>query len=139
MISFSNSATVALYLIRSVIYISTVPIMFLCGGAPHPSFDGVGCGDGKNGSTPPRTRFWPTSSLASGYGKPLMDSISTTTNDCPKHFSNSVRVCRSHSSRVSGGIPINFTVSPGFMSVFYGASGMVGAIRPFHSLTPVNE
>ena len=33
MISFSKSATLALYLIRSVIYISTVPIVFLCGGA----------------------------------------------------------------------------------------------------------
>src|SRR6266446_1283995 len=33
MISFSKNARVALYLIRSVIYISTVPIVFLCGGA----------------------------------------------------------------------------------------------------------
>ena len=33
MISFSQNARVALCLIRSVIYISTVPILFLCGGA----------------------------------------------------------------------------------------------------------
>ena len=33
MISFSKNARVALCLIRSVIYISTVPIVFLCGGA----------------------------------------------------------------------------------------------------------
>ena len=33
MISFSKNARVALRLIRSVIYISTVPIVFLCGGA----------------------------------------------------------------------------------------------------------
>jgi hypothetical protein len=31
MISFIKNARVALYLIRSVIYISTVPIVFLCG------------------------------------------------------------------------------------------------------------
>ena len=36
MISFSKSAAVALYLIRGVIYISTVPIVFLCGGALNP-------------------------------------------------------------------------------------------------------
>lgn len=34
MISFSKNATVALYLIGRVIYISTIPIVFLCGGAP---------------------------------------------------------------------------------------------------------
>ena len=33
MISFSKNARVALYLIRSYIYISTVPIALLCGGA----------------------------------------------------------------------------------------------------------
>ena len=33
MISFSKNARVALCLIRSVIYISAVPIVFLCGGA----------------------------------------------------------------------------------------------------------
>jgi pimeloyl-ACP methyl ester carboxylesterase len=33
MISFGKNARVALYLIRSVIYISAVPIVFLCGGA----------------------------------------------------------------------------------------------------------
>lgn len=33
MISFSKNVRVALRLIRSVIYISTVPIVFLCGGA----------------------------------------------------------------------------------------------------------
>ena len=32
MISFSKNARVALYLIRSVIYMSTIPIAFLCGG-----------------------------------------------------------------------------------------------------------
>jgi len=43
-ISFSKDARVALYLIRSVIYISTVPIMFLCG---------IGLGSGSAQETPP--------------------------------------------------------------------------------------
>ena len=37
-------------------------------------------------------RMWPTYSLASRYGSPSTVSISATTNDCPKHFSKSVRV-----------------------------------------------
>lgn len=37
-------------------------------------------------------RMWPTYSLASRYGRPSTLSISATTNDCPKHFSKSVRV-----------------------------------------------
>ena len=44
MISFSKNARVALYLIRSIIYISTVPIMFLCG---------IGLGSGSAQETPP--------------------------------------------------------------------------------------
>ena len=44
MISFSKNARVALYLIRSVIYISTVPIIFLCG---------IGLGSGNAQETPP--------------------------------------------------------------------------------------
>jgi pimeloyl-ACP methyl ester carboxylesterase len=36
MISFSKNARLAVYLTRSAIYISTIPIMFLCGGALGP-------------------------------------------------------------------------------------------------------
>jgi|SRR5438132_966376 len=82
------------------------------------------------GSSP---RTWPTSSFARRNGTSSKDSIATTTKDCPRHFSNSVRVCMRPSSRRFGGIPISFTVSPGFMCVFYGELRITIANRRFHS------
>src|SRR5207249_11095993 len=61
---------------------------------------------------------WPTSILARGNGTPSKDSTAAITNDCPKHFSNNVRVWSSSSSRTFGGIPMSFAMSPAFMSVF---------------------
>src|SRR6267378_7834456 len=64
-------------------------------------------------------RMWPTYSLSSRYGRPSTVYISATTNDCPKHFSKSVRVSMSSSSRKLGGTPISFTLSLAFMQVIY--------------------